>query len=171
MRIPVELVGLRPSRISPRHKYELPPKRSRCEDKNETKTATRTSSLMTLGVEFIVDHERAPRRLGHDHQRPQIRFLRRACRGRWPYQRRPPRERQRDAERVSKISASAWRRPTLASRFLSEQVGVRQASQIGFSKPPFSESLVDDLRSLSCLTYRLTGIRCYSPKFSGSHSI
>src|SRR6185369_4732754 len=82
----------------------------------------------------------------------------------------PPRERQRDAERVSKISASAWRRPTLASRFLSEQVGVRQASQIGFSKPPFSESLVDDLRSLSCLTYRLTGIRCYSPKFSGSHS-
>jgi len=35
------------------------------------------------------------------------------------------------------------RRPTLASRFLSEQVGVRQASQIGFSKPPFSESLVD----------------------------
>jgi len=55
------------------------------------------------------------------------------------------------------------RRPTLASRFLSEQVGVRQASQIGFSKPPFSESLVDDLRSLSCLTYRLTAIRCCSP--------
>src|ERR1051325_9196321 len=50
-------------------------------------------------------------------------------------------------------------------------VQVVQASQIGFSKPPFSESLVDDLRSLSCLTYRLTGIRCYSPKFSGSHSI
>jgi putative transposase len=43
---------------------------------------------------------------------------------------------------------------------------VRQASQIGFSKPPFNESLVDDLRSLSCLTYRLTAIRCYSP---GSH--
>jgi len=69
---------------------------------------------MTLGVEFMLTTS--------EH--------RAACRGRWPYQRRPPRERQRDAERVWKISASAWRRPTLASRFLSEQVGVRQASQI-----------------------------------------
>ena len=47
--------------------------------------------------------------------------------------------------------------------FCPNRSGVRQASQIGFSKPPFSESLVDDLRSLSCLTYRLTGIRCLLP--------
>src|ERR1043165_1688167 len=98
MRIPVELVGLRPSRISPRHKYELRPKRSRCEDKNETKTATRTSSLMTLGIEFMLTTSEHRAAWDTTISAPKSVSLGALVGGDGPYQRRPPRERQRDAE-------------------------------------------------------------------------
>jgi len=85
---------------------------------------------MTLGVEFMLTTSEHRAAWDTTISAPKSVSLGALVGGDRPYQRRPPRERQRDAERVWKISASAWRRPTLASRFLSEQVGVRQASQI-----------------------------------------